>query len=629
VVAVPAAEVAAVADQCGQRGVRALAVISAGLGDSGADLLAICRRYGMRLVGPNCYGIAVPRLRLNASFAATAPLPGDAGLVVQSGGIGLALLDHLSRLGIGVSSFASVGDKYDVSSNDMLTWWEQDEQTSLAILYLESYGNPRAFARTAQRVGRELPVLTVVGGRSAAGQRAAESHRTAAATPLVTQEALFGQAGIIATHSLGELVDVAAFLAAQPLPAGRRVAIVSNAGGAGALAADACVESGLTVTMLGQGTQDVLTRLLPERSAVSGPVDTTGAVAAEAFRACLEHVAADDAVDALLAIGVPTAVADLTEAILTADVAKPVAAAVLGRPESVSILSPAGKASRGVRRVPVYGYPESAARALAHAAGYREWRDAPRGVVPEFGNVDAGAARALVAGFLAEHRAGGWLPAGAAAGLAGCYGIAMVATEVAGDAAGAVAAAARIGGPVVVKAEADGVVHRSRAGAVRLDLRSAGEVAAAFAELSAAFGDRLRGVVVQPMLAGGVETVAGVVAEPVFGPLVVFGLGGVAADVLGDRAARLAPLTGADATAMIAAVRAAPLLTGLAGGPAVDTAALAGLLLRVSRLADDLPEVAELDLDPVIARPDGAYPVDVRVRVAPAPPADPFLRQLR
>jgi acyl-CoA synthetase (NDP forming)/RimJ/RimL family protein N-acetyltransferase len=564
VIAVPAAEVAAVAEQCGQRGVRALAVISAGLGDSGADLLAICRQYGMRLVGPNCYGIAVPALALNASVARIAPRAGDAGLVVQSGGIGMALLDHLGRLGIGVSSFASVGDKYDVSGNDMLTWWEQDEQTSLAILYLESFGNPRGFARTARRVGGKLPVLTVIGGRSAAGRRAAESHGAAPAPPLVTQEALFGQAGIIATHTLGELVEAAAFLAAQPLPAGRRVAIVSNAGGAGALAADACVESGLTVTTLGAATQEVLTRLLPPRSAVSGPVDTTGAVGADAFRACLERVAHDTAVDALLAIGVPTAVADLTEAILTADVAKPVAAAVLGRPESVSILRPAGDAAQGARRVPVYGYPESAARALAHAAGYREWRDAPRGVVPDFEDVDTDAARTLIAAFLAATPDGGPLPVTAAAELLGCYGIPVAPTG----------------------------------------------------------------------LAGGVETIVGVVAEPVFGPLVVFGLGGVAAvdamgDVRGERAARLAPLTDADAAAMVGAVRAAPLLTGQAGAAAVDAGALAGLLLRVSRLADDLPEVAELDLNPVIARPDGAFPVDARVRVVPAAPRDPFLRQLR
>ncbi len=561
VIAVPAQDVAAVAEQCGRRGVHALAVVSAGLGDSGADLLAICRRYGMRLVGPNCYGIAVPALRLNASFAATAPLPGDAGLVVQSGGIGLALLEQLSRLGIGVSSFASVGDKYDVSSNDLLTWWERDEQTSLAILYLESYGNPRGFARTARRVGRKLPVLTVVGGRSVAGQRAAES-RTAAATPLVTQEALFGQAGIIATHSLGELVEAAAFLAAQPLPAGRRVGIVSNAGGAGALAADACVESGLTVATLGAATRELLDRLLPSRSAVSGPVDTTGAVQPDAFRACLEHVAADDGVDALLAIGVPTAVADLTDAIRAAAVAKPMAATLLDRAESVGMLTAAaddGTAQPGEwpRRVPVYGYPESAAKALAQAVNYREWRDGPHGHVPDLDDVDTVTARALLSEFLAGQPDGGWLPAEQAADLLACYRIPSPATG------------------TVDSAEAD------------------------------------------------VELVVAVVQQPVFGPLVVFGLGGVAADAA-DRSARLAPLTDSDAAAMIGAVRAAAQLLGPAG-----SAAVTALLLRVSRLADDLPEVAGLELDPVIARSDGAYPIDARVRITPAEPRDPFLRQLR
>jgi acyl-CoA synthetase (NDP forming)/RimJ/RimL family protein N-acetyltransferase len=562
VIAVPAADVATVAEQCGSRGVHALAVISAGLGDSGADLLAICRRYGMRLVGPNCYGIAVPGLRLNASFAATTPLPGDAGLVVQSGGIGLALLEHLSRLGIGVSSFASVGDKYDVSSNDLLTWWERDGQTSLAILYLESFGNPRGFARTARRVGRKLPVLTVVGGRSAAGQRAAESH-TAAATPLGTQQALFGQAGIIATHSLGELVEAAAFLAAQPLPAGRRVAIVSNAGGAGALAADACVESGLTVVTLGDATRELLARLLPSRSSVAGPVDTTGAVQPDAFRACLEQVAVDDGVDALLAIGVPTAVADLTDAIRTAGVVKPMAAALLDRSEAVGMLTvSAGERAPGFaewpRRVPVYGYPESAARALAHAVGYREWRDASHGQVPELADVDGTAARDLVSRFLAGHPDGGWLPGDQAADLLARY---------------------RIAAP-------DG---RPRA---------------------AADGD--------------VELVVDVVQEPVFGPLVVLGLGGLAASLSRDRSARLAPLTDTDADAMIGAVPAAPQLLDQAA-----SAAVAGLLLRVSRLADDLPEVAELSLDPVLARTDQVHPAAVRVRVAPIVPRDPFLRQLR
>jgi acyl-CoA synthetase (NDP forming)/RimJ/RimL family protein N-acetyltransferase len=573
VIAVPPAEVPGVAAACGRRGVHALIVITASLGGGGADLLAICRRYGMRLVGPNCFGVASTPAHLNATFAASAPAPGIAGVVMQSGGVGIALLEHLRRLGIGVSSFASVGDKYDVSSNDLLTWWEQDEQTKLAVLYVESFGNPRGFARTARRVGRKLPVLTVIGGRSAAGQRAAASHTAASATSLVTQEALFGQAGIIATHSLGELIEAAAFLSCQPLPAGRRVAIVSNAGGAGVLAADACGDAGLTVATLTPVTQRRLTRLLPAEATVVGPVDTSASVSVTAFRACLEAVAADDSVDAVLAIGVPTAVADVSAAILTARLDKPLAATLLDQPAAVSLL-PAGPGSsadaNAESRIPVFSYPESAATALGRAVRYREWRDSQSGQVPDFRDIDLAAARALISAFLTASPGGGWLAEADAAALLASYQIPMVTTRTA---------------------------------------ESVDDV--------------------QPMLAGGVETIVGVRHEPVFGPLVVFGLGGAATEVLGDHAARLAPLTDTDAAELIASVRAAPVLFGNAGSPAVDTAALADLLLRVSRLADDLPEVAELDLNPVIARPDGAHIVDVRVKVAPAVPSDPFLRQLR
>jgi acyl-CoA synthetase (NDP forming)/RimJ/RimL family protein N-acetyltransferase len=634
VIAVPPPAVTAVAAECGTRGVHALIVITASLGGSGADLLAICRRYGMRLVGPNCFGVASSAAQLNATFATAMPAVGTAGLVVQSGGVGIALLEHLGRLGIGISSFASVGDKYDVSSNDMLNWWEQDGQTKLAVLYVESFGSPRGFARTARRVGRQMPVLTVIGGRSAAGQRAAASHTAASATPVVTQEALFGQAGIIATHSLGELVDAAALLASQPLPAGRRVAIVSNAGGAGVLAADACGDSGLTVAVLDVRTQRHLAGLLPVGAAVSGPVDTTPSVSRDTFRACLEVVAADDSVDALLVLGVPTAIADLSAAILAAQVGKPMAAVLLDRPEAVSLLSrPPGEcgglAAATGQRLPVYGYPENAARALSHAASYREWRDSQHGQVPELPDVDSAGARALVAAFLTDQPGGGWLATADAVSLLRSYRIPMVETRQVSDQAGAVAVDAELGGHVVLKADVAGLVHKSDAGAVKLDLRTSEEVARAYAELTGAFGPTLRRVLVQPMLAGGVETLVGVVQEPVFGPLVVFGLGGVAADVLGDHAARLAPLTDVDAEEMIRGVRAAPLLFGHRGAPAVDTAALADLLLRVSRLADDLPEVAELDLNPVIARPDGAHAVDIRIRIAPATPRDPFLRQLR
>jgi acyl-CoA synthetase (NDP forming)/RimJ/RimL family protein N-acetyltransferase len=645
VIAVPPSEVPNVAAACGQRGVHAVIVITASLGGGGADLLSICRRYGMRLVGPNCFGVASTPARLNATFAVDNPAPGIAGLVMQSGGVGIALLEHLRRLGIGVTTFASVGDKYDVSSNDMLTWWEQDEQTRLAVLYVESFGNPRGFARTARRVGRKLPVLTVIGGRSAAGQRAAASHTAASATPLVTQEALFGQAGIIATHSLGELIEAAAFLSCQALPAGRRIAIVSNAGGVGVLAADACGDAGLKVATLSPVTQRRLTRLLPPGATVAGPVDTSATVGVTAFRTCLEAVAADEAVDAVLAVGVPTAVADLSAAILTATLDKPLAATLLDQPAAVALLAgdvesigqrPVGGASDGAAspgaghgRIPVYAYPESAVRALAHAIRYREWRDSQLGHVPELDAVDVTGAGALISAFLTANPAGGWLAEAGASALLASYGISMVATMTATDLDQVRAATAELGGHVVLKAEVAGLVHKSDAGAVKLDLRTEPEIADAYAQLTAAFGARLERVLVQPMLADGVETIVGVVQEPVFGPLVVFGLGGVATEVLDDRAARLAPLTDTDAVQMISGIRAAPLLLGHRGSSPVDTAALSDLLLRVSRLADDLPEVAELDLNPVIARPDGVHVVDVRIRIAPAEPRDPFLRQLR
>ncbi len=640
VIAVPAAAVPAVAEQCGQRGVRSLVVITSGLGAQGADLLASCRRHGMRLVGPNCFGIAVPGIGLDATFAERHPTAGIAGLVVQSGGIGISLLDHLSRLGIGVSSFASVGDKYDVSSNDMLTWWEQDGQTGLAVLYVESFGSPRKFGRTARRVGNRMPVLTVIGGRSAAGQRAAASHTAAAATPLVTQEALFGQAGVIAVTGLGELVETIAMLAGQPLPTGNRVAIVTNAGGVGVLAADACGDNGLQVAGLSSATRRKLTRLLPAGAAVAGPVDTTAAVGEKAFRGCLEDVAADPEVDALLVVAVPTAVADLRKAVSVAAVGKPIVACMLDQQEAITLLpqpaapgpgpaaAPDGHQGGG-RRVPVYGYPESAARALGHAAKYRNWREQPPGQIPYLGGVRATDARAQLGRFLASHPSGGWLPPAAVTDLLQCYQIPLVDTRLAADEQAAVAAAAELGGPVVLKADVPGLVHKTEAGAVKLHLRDEQEVRAAYQDLSAAFGQDLSAVLVQPMLTGGVEVLIGVVQEEVFGPLVVFGLGGVATDVLGDHMAKLTPLTDVDADDLIHGVHAAPLLFGHRGSPPVDTTALRDMLLRVSRLAEDLHEVSELDLNPVIATSTGAHAVDARIRVSPAQPRDPFLRRLR
>jgi acyl-CoA synthetase (NDP forming)/GNAT superfamily N-acetyltransferase len=627
VIAVPAAAVLDVAEQCGSRGVKSLVVITSGLDAAAcADLLAVCRRHGMRLVGPNCFGIAVPGIGLDATFAASHPRPGVAGLVVQSGGLGFAMVDRLSRLGIGISSFASVGNKLDVSSNDMLMWWERDGVTRLAVLYIESFGNPRKFARTARRVSARMPVLAVEAGRSAVGQRAAASHTAAVATPLVSREALFEQAGVIATPGFGDLMEATALLASQPVPAGRTVAIVSNVGGAGVLAADACTDLGLTIHRPHGLVSRRLRTLVPDTGAVGGPVDTTAAISAENFRQCLELLAADEAVDALIALVLPTgATGDLVAAIQQADVAVPIAAVLLNQPDSVRLLP----RTEGDGQIPVYGYPEAAAAAMARAAKYGAWRCEPRGQVPSFGDVRTDEARTLVRGFCHATLSGGWMPPGQTAELLRCYGIPLVELVPARGEDEAVSAFHTAAGPVVLKADVPGLVHKTEAGTVELDLRTEADVRAAYRRLGDRFGERQRQLLVQPMIAGGTEVIVGVADDHMFGPLVVFGLGGVATDVLADHVARLTPLTDTDADKLIGSIRSAALLRGHRGSPAADVGALRDLLLRVSRLADDLPEITELDLNPVIARPDGVFVVDARIKATPYQPQDPFLRKLR
>jgi acyl-CoA synthetase (NDP forming)/GNAT superfamily N-acetyltransferase len=625
VVAVPAAHVVEVAQECGRRGARSLVVITSGLTPTQASgLLEASRRGGMRLVGPNSFGVAVPGTGLEATFAVHHPSPGKTGLVVQSGGVGAALVEQFSRLGIGTSSFVSVGDMLDVSGTDMLLWWEADNTTELAVLYLESFGNPRGFARTARRVSAKIPVLTVHAGRSAPGQRAAASHTAAAAAPLITRQALFDQAGIIATASYGELLDAAVLIASQPVPAGRVVSVVSNGGGAGVLAADACAEAGLAVATTGPKTRSRLREVLPAGSALGGPVDTTSAVTAEAFREALHIAVAEDGVDALMAVVVRHAPVDLIPVLTAGRLSVPVAAVVLDQPEAVRLLHGGGTGPA----VPAYAYPEAAAHALARAAHYGSWRSRPAGTVPEFGDLRVADARTIVASFLARMPGGGWLSAGEADDLLRCYGIPMVNFRRAGDADAAIETAAGLGGHVVIKADVPGLLHKTAAGAVELDLRGADEVREAMRRLQGKFAGRMSGVLVEPMITGGIETIVGIVQEPVFGPVVVFGLGGVATDVLGDRVARLAPLTGADADDLIHSIRAAPVLLGHNGLPAADIEALRDTLLRVSRLADDLPQVVELDLNPVIARPDDVIAVDARIRVTSHRLADPFLRQL-
>jgi acyl-CoA synthetase (NDP forming)/GNAT superfamily N-acetyltransferase len=623
VVTVPAARVVEVARECGNRGVKSLAVITAGLtAAQESGLMEATRRGGMRLAGPASYGIAVPGIGLAATPAVRHPPRGRAGLIVQSGGVGAALLEQFSRLGIGISSFAAVGGKLDVSSTDLLLWWEADNTTELALLHLESFGNPRQFARTARRVSAKFPVLTVHAGRSAPGHRAAASHTAAAAAPPITRQALFEQAGIIAAASFGELLDAAVLMASQPVPAGNAVAIVSNGGGAGALAADACAEAGLVVAATGPQARSRLRDVLPAEASLGGPVDTTAAVSPEAFGEALHIAATQDGVSALIAVLVRSASAGLLPVLTAAPLPVPAAAVVLDQPEAVQLLR------AGETAVPAYAYPEAAARALARAARYGSWRSRPAGAMPQFADLRAADARSVIRSFLTRMPGGGWLSAGEADHLLRCYGIPMVDFLRADDADAAVAAAAGFGGHVVIKADVPGLLHKTAAGAVELDLHGADEVRAAMRRLQDRFAGRLSGALVEPMITGGVETIVGVVQEPVFGPVVVFGLGGVATEVLGDRVARLAPLTTADADDLIHSIRAAPALLGHGGQPPAGIGALRDTLLRVSCLADDLPQVAEMDLNPVIARPDGVIAVDARIRLTSHRLADPFLRQL-
>ncbi|MER5518364.1 GNAT family N-acetyltransferase [Streptomyces sp. NPDC002763] len=637
VVAVPAAAVPATAEECGKAGVRALLVVTSGLdADHAQALRTACRTHGMRMVGPNCLGISHtdPGLRLDATFADGHPRPGSAGVAVQSGGIGIALLDGLSRLGIGVSSFVSLGDKYDVSGNDMLQWWETDGRTDLALLHLESFGNPRAFSRTARRVARRIPVLTVDAGRSAAGRRAAASHTAAAATPTMTRRALFTQAGITATGSVGELLETAALLYSQALPEGNRVAIVTNAGGAGVLTADACAEAGLALPPFTPTMIDELLAVLPDGAAIGNPIDATAAVTEEQLTDCVDALMEYPGIDAVLVALVPTALATATGDNLVRALTgapgrrpKPVLAVRLEQDLPVKLL-PAAEGGT----IPSYAEPQAAARALAHAADRAAWLARPAGTVPALDDVDTERAHAIADAHLAAHPDGGWLDPRTCADLLTCYGIPQIPWAWAETEDDAVRAAERLRGAdgrVVMKAHWPGLVHKSEERAVHLDLRGEHQVRAAFRDLETRFGDLMAGVVVQSLAQRGTELFAGVVQDEVFGPLVLFGLGGTATEVLADHAARLAPLTDHDVHDLITSPRCAPLLFGTRGNGPVDLEALEHLLPRLSRMAADLPQLAEADFNPVLATPGGVTVLDARVRLLPRRPQDPYLRRLR
>ena len=641
VLALPAPYVVEAAGECAAKGVRAIVVISAGFAETGPEgaqrqreLLAVCRAAGMRLIGPNCLGIVNTDagVRLDATFGPIVPLPGRVGFLSQSGALGLAIIDYANALGLGLSSFVSVGNKADISSNDLLSFWEQDERTDLVLLYLESFGNPRKFARITRRVTRTKPVLAVKSGRSAAGARATSSHTGALlAASDVTVDALFDQAGVIRTDSLAELFDVASLLANQPVPAGRRVGIVTNAGGPGIMCADACEAGGLEVVQLSPQLQARLAEGLPTEAAVTNPVDMLASAPPEHYRRTVELVAASGDVDAVIVIFIPPLPADAA----AVDQAVRDAAAAAGSVPVLNVVmssaDPPLEDGDGPR-LPRYQFPEDAAHALVRAVEYGTWRQRPEGQVPELADVRHDEAAALLAAALAEGPGPRWLAPEEVARLLACYGVPIAEWRLAGSPEEAGAAADELGGPVALKAVAPRLVHKTEAGAVRLGLAGAEAVQAAAAEMAAAVaaeGYTVDGFLVQRMVREGVELLVGVVHDASFGPVIACGAGGTAVELLKDVAVRITPLTDLDAAEMVRSLATYPLLDGYRGAPRADVAALEDLLLRVSALVEAHPTIAELDCNPVKVLPDGVVVVDARIRVEPATPPLPLASRRR
>jgi acetate---CoA ligase (ADP-forming) len=623
-VAVPAPLVAGIVDQAGALGVRAVCVISAGFAETGGQGRALqdelrrrARAAGVRLLGPNCMGLlnGGPDPRFNATFSAVFPPPGRLSFVTQSGGLGLAALALLSGPSPGISGFVSVGNTVDLTPNDLLLYWDEDPGTHVVLAYLESVPDPRRFARIARRISRHQPVVAVKAGRTGAGRRAASSHTAALAAGETAVEALFHQAGVIRAGTLEEMFDVAAVLSAQPVPAGRRVAVLTNGGGPGILGADACEAAGLLVPELSDDTQAALRAGLPPQASVRNPVDTVASATAEQYGRALRLLGAAGEIDAIIAVYIPAFVPaeDVAREITAAAAALP-AKAVL----AVFLIAGSAPASLSEAGIPVFTYPEEAAAALGRIARWAEWRARPAGQVVTPPGIDPGAGRAVVGEVLAGQPGGGWASAEAAAQLLAAYGIPAAGSRLVRTPAQAAAAQAELGGPVAVKIAA--AIHKSDVGGVALGLTTpqaaAGAVTAIRASLAeAGLAGQAAEFLVQEQIRDGVEMIVGVTHDPAFGPLVLAGLGGTMVEVLGDVAVRITPLSDTDIDEMLHSLRSYRLLTGYRQSPPLDVAAFAELLHRVSAMVEDIPEIAELDLNPVFVRQHGAVVADVRVRL--------------
>jgi acetyl coenzyme A synthetase (ADP forming)-like protein len=632
-VVVPAAAVLEVVGQCAEAGVRGVVVISAGfseVGEEGAaqerELVRIVRQAGMRMVGPNCMGLlnTAAEVELNGTFAPVFPPRGNIAMSSQSGALGISILDYARSGGIGISQFVSVGNKADVSGNDLLLGWENDPQTDVILLYLESFGNPKKFSRIARRIARTKPIVAVKSGRTAAGSRAASSHTGALASSDVAVDALFRQAGVIRVETIEELFGVGSLLADQPVPGGRRVAIVTNAGGPGILAADALEANGLEIPALSDGLQERLRTKLPAEAATANPVDLIASGGPEQYEFTVSMLLESGEVDSVIAIYIPvlpggaSAVGNALRRSQDSYNGEVALLTVLMQQESAQFLIGA----EGARSIPTYLFPEQAALALARAVRYGEWRRRDPGRVPHFEDVDPSRATAVVESALRRlGEKGGWLEPDEVSEIVSAFGLSVPVTLVAADVDEAVARSAEISGPVVLKVISDSALHKSDVGGVALNVSGEEAVRDAFRQVTGAVPDAT-GVVVQSFVSEGHEVLIGSTEDPNFGSLVGFGLGGVTVELLGDVAFRIHPLTDVDAAEMVRAIRGFPMLEGYRNMPVGDVAAVEEALLRVSAMLTVLPEISEMDLNPVkvLGPGDGVVVVDARMRVEPLDP---------
>ncbi len=630
-IVVPQRFVQEVVAQCGEKGVRGVVIISAGFAEVGpegaareAELLRLVRSMGMRMIGPNCMGLlnTAESVRVNGTFAPVYPPAGNVAMSSQSGALGIAILDYATEHSIGISQFVSVGNKADVSANDLLLAWEEDPATDVITLYVESFGNPRKFSRIARRIGRRKPIIAVKSGRTQAGSRAASSHTGALASSDVAVNTLFRQAGVIRVDTLEELFDTATILANQPVPKGPRVGIVTNAGGPGILAADALEANGMVIAELSKGLRDRIGAALPEEASTANPVDMIASGGPDHYQHVVSELLASGEVDAVMVIYVPT----------TPEGAEQIAAAVRrcqddydGDVTLISVFMHYARTEElltggeGERSIPSYSFPESAALALTRAANYGQWRERDPGIEARLEPESAEAMRTVIERALERlGPTGGWLESSEVEALLEAAGLRFPRSIVVPTADAAGRAAEKLGGPVVVKVISPSALHKSDVGGVILGVEGAAQTAEAFQSVTSAVPDP-KGALIQEFVAGGHEVLIGMTQDPNFGPLVAFGLGGVYVELLKDVAFRIHPLTDVDAAEMIRETKGHRLLEGYRNQPLGDVAALEDALLRVSGMIAAVPELAEMDLNPVKVLEPGAglVVVDARMRIEP------------